>query len=117
MPLSQSEDKLNKTKEANVVPTYTLKETYKRTHYIFILVQKVKLCHTKLLFYKLMQGFAETLQVISFQNVSFVLHRLNTSKGTLISKINTFHINIKYSTETLPVEMFDCLKVLLNAMI
>ena len=41
------------------------------------------------------------LQVISFQNVSFVLHRLNLSKGTLIKKNNnTFRINIKYPTET-----------------
>ena len=32
------------------------------------------------------------------------------SKGILISKIKTFYINIKYSTDTLPVYMFDCLK-------
>ena len=38
-----------------------------------------------------------------------------SSKGTLISKINTFHNNIKYSIETLPINMFDCLKMLLTA--
>ena len=111
MPLSQSEDKLNKKKDIHWSKLINEHIAF------FILVQKVKLCHTKLLFYIINQGLAETLQPISFQIVLFVLHRLNTSKGTLISKINTFHINIKYSTETLPVDMFDCLKVLPNAMI
>ena len=37
----------------------------------------------------------ETLQVITFQNDLCVLHRQNPSKGILISKINTFHNNIK----------------------
>ena len=41
----------------------------------------------------------------------------NQSKGNLISKIYTFHNNIKYSTEILPIYMFDCLKMLLTAMI
>ena len=63
------------------------------------------------------QGFAKTLQVISFQNVSFVMHRRNPSKGTLILKNNTFQTNIKYSTETLPICIFDCLKMLMTAMI
>ena len=57
------------------------------------------------------------LQVVSFQNVSFFLNSLKPSKGTLISKINTFHIIIKYSTETLSIDMFDSLKMFLTGMI
>ena len=37
--------------------------------------------------------------------------------GTLISKFNTFHNNIKYSIETLPIYMFDYLNILLTAII
>ena len=36
-------------------------------------------------------------------------------KDNIISKINTFHNNIKYYTEALPFYMFDCLKMLLTA--
>ena len=84
---------------------------------LFILVHKVKICHTKFLILRINQDCAETLQVISFQTVSFVLHRRTPSKGTLIPKTYTFYNNIKYSTGTLPNDMFDCLKMSLNVMI
>ena len=38
-------------------------------HTIFAPVQKVKIAFTKFKFYKKVQGFIETLQIMSFQNV------------------------------------------------
>ena len=37
-------------------------------HTIFAPIQKVKLTLTKFKFYKKVQGFVETLQIMSFQN-------------------------------------------------
>ena len=97
--------------------TNTLKQTYKRTRLIFYASSESKYLSYNILILLINQGFAKTRKFISFQNVSFVLHRRNPSKGILISKNNTFHKNIKYSTETLPICIFDCLKMLLTAMI
>ena len=57
---------------------------YKRTHYIFYASSESKYLSHKILIVQINQGFAETLQVLSFQNAVFVLHRQNPSKGTLI---------------------------------
>ena len=38
-------------------------------HTIFAPVQRVKIALTKFKFYKKVQGFVETLQIMSFQNV------------------------------------------------
>ena len=51
--------------------------------------------------YIINQGFADTLQVISFQNDSYALHKRSPSKGTIISKLNEFYYNLKRSTETI----------------
>ena len=56
-------------------------------------------------------------RLISNQNDWFVFHRRNPSKGTLILKNNTFQNNIKYSTETLPIYICDCVKMLLTVML
>ena len=69
----------------------TPKQTFLNEHFaLFMLVQIVKLCHKKKKNSIKNQGFAAMLQNISFQNDSFILHRLNLSKGTLIYKNNTF---------------------------
>ena len=58
--------------------------------YIFTLVQKVKVGHTKFTLLRINRGFAETLQVISFKNDLYFLHRRSQNKGTLISKSHAF---------------------------
>ena len=68
-----------------------LKPSSNQSPNIFTLVQKVKIGHTNGLILKINQGFAETLQVISYQNDLYVLHRRIPSKGTLISKSHTMY--------------------------
>ena len=46
-----------------------------------------------LILYKI-QGFAETLQIMSFQNDWYILHRRGPSKGTFILKSHTFKCDI-----------------------
>ena len=59
-------------------------------HTIFAPVQKVTIALTKFKFYKKIQGFVKTLQIMSFQNDWQTLHRRGPSKGTVISKSHTF---------------------------
>ena len=54
---------------------YTLPPTPNWSPYIFTLVLKVKVGHKKFMLLKINQGFAKTLQVISFKNDLYFLHR------------------------------------------
>ena len=45
----------------------TLKRCYKWPPYIFAPVKKIKIAFTKFKFYERIQGFVETLQLISFK--------------------------------------------------
>ena len=101
---------------AVAVALSTPKQTYKQTHYIFMLVQRVKLCYTK--FYYINKPRLCQDSTNNFISKCLIrLGRRNPSKFTLDSKINTFDNNIKYSTETLPIYILDCLKMLLIVMI
>ena len=63
----------------------TLMQSYKRTPNIFTLVQKVKISYVNFfLFFKINQGFAEAMKVISFQKDLYVLRGRSPSKGTII---------------------------------
>ena len=75
-------------------------QSCKRTPNIFMLVQKVIISYVFFLFLKINQGFAEALQVISFQNDLYVLHGRSLNKGNLISKSHTLFYDIKHSVET-----------------
>ena len=86
-------------------------------HKIFAPVQKVKIALTKFKFYKNVQGFVETLQIIPFQNDWSTLHRRCSSKGTLISKSHTFKCDINYSSDTLSIYILISLKMFITAVI
>ena len=68
----------------------------------FNVSSEIKILSDRILILLIKKGFAETLQLISFQNDSFVLYRRNLSRGTRTSKINTF-TTILNSPKTLHV--------------
>ena len=63
-------------------------EVISSQHAIFARVQKVKINLTIFKFYEKVQGFVQTLQIMSFQNVWQIMHRRGLSKGTLFSNAN-----------------------------
>ena len=63
----------------------------------------------------MIQGFAETLQVISFKMTGTSCTD-DTRVKVSFPKVTLFY-NIKYSTETLSIYIFVCLKILLTALI
>ena len=87
-----------------------------------MLVLKVRLGNARFMRLLINQGFAETLQVISFKN-DLHPYLLCTSctdnarvKVTSLQKVIFFY-NMKYSTETPSICIFVCLKVFLTAVI
>ena len=72
-------------------------------HTIFAPVQKLKIALPKFKFHKKVQGFVETLQIMSFQNDLQILHSRGPSKGTIISKSRTFECDIKFSSDRLSI--------------
>ena len=96
---------------------YTLNEVISSHHTIFAPVQKVKIALTKFKLYQKAQGFVETLQIMSFQNDWWTLHRRGPSKGTIISKSHTFWCDINYSSDTLSIYILISMKMFIIAVI
>ena len=70
---------------------------------IFTLVLKIGTGYTKCMFLKINQGFANTLQGISFKNDRYFFHR----RYPHFQEAHFFY-NMKHSTETLFIGIFVC---------
>ena len=92
----------------------TLRQTYKLTHYIFMLVRNQKSVVHNFKFYQSTKALPKPYKSFYFQMKCTVEIRVKVL-WVFFRKNNTFDYNIIYSTEILPIYIFVCLKILLTS--